>query len=65
VEAVELNTKYERKHALRRLEKLIWLSRGKNLDVVNLPSLGPSDKGIAIAYLHKNRSSNLHMSQPS
>jgi hypothetical protein len=23
VEAVELNTKYERKHALRRLEKLI------------------------------------------
>jgi hypothetical protein len=65
VEAVKLDSEYERKHALRRLEKLRRLPRGKNSKVAKLPSLGPSDEGISIVYLHKNRPKNLHMSQPS
>jgi hypothetical protein len=49
VEVVELNFKYEKGQALRRLEKLRQMSRGKNSKVVKLPSIGLSYEGIAIA----------------
>ncbi len=65
VEAVELNSKYEKKHALKRLEKFRWLSKGKNSEVAKLPSLKLSNEALAITYLHKNKSNNLHMSEPS
>jgi hypothetical protein len=60
VEVIEPYLKYE-----RRLEKFRRPSKGKSLKVAKLPSFGLSNEGIAIAYPHKNRYSNLHMSQPS
>jgi hypothetical protein len=64
VEAIKPNSQYERRQALRKLEKLKRPSRGKSSKVVELPSLGPSNEGIAIAYPHKNTCNILHMSQP-
>jgi hypothetical protein len=64
VEAVKPNSKYEKRRALRRFEKLRW-PRSMSLEVVELPSLTPSNKGIATTYPHKIKPNNLHMSQPS
>jgi hypothetical protein len=50
---------------LKKLEKLRQPSRGKSSKIVELPSLGSLDERITTAYLCKNRSNNLHMSQPS
>jgi len=33
--------------------------------VAKLLPLGSSNEGVATVYFHKNRSNNLHMSQPS
>jgi hypothetical protein len=65
VEAIEPNSKYERRQALRRLEKPRQPFRGRSLEVAELPSLGLSNEGITITYPHKNKSNSLHMSQPS
>jgi len=64
VEVIKPYLKYERMQTLRRLEKLRRPSKGKNLEVVELLSLGLLDEGITIVYPHRNKSNNLHMSQP-
>jgi hypothetical protein len=63
VEAIELDSKYERKQAMKRLEKFRQLSRNKSLKVAKLPSLGPSNVGITDA-MWGGRAPNNRMSLP-
>jgi hypothetical protein len=65
VEAIELDSKYERRQAMKRLEKLRQLSRSMSLKVTKLPSLGPLNAGIADACLYTKRPNSFHMFPPS
>lgn len=62
VEVVESDSKFERRQAMRRFEKIRRPSKGRSSKVAELPSLGPSNEGIVVVYLHKDKPNNFNMS---
>jgi hypothetical protein len=54
MEVINLNSEYEWILFFLKIENLKWLSRVKNIEVVNLPSLKPMDMSMLTIYPHKN-----------